>query len=103
MPDLDTLLSAYDVRLIAVSYETGGTRMDATFMLRMGPDRFDEPLHDRLIGSHDGMESADWLIDALDTDLGDDWATCVLRVEALNAGACRVLQPHVVRTLPLFN
>lgn len=103
MPDLDAILAAYRATLAAVSYERDGTRMDAVFRLVMDGDRFDEALHDRLMAAHDAVRTDMWNIDALDTDLGDDWASCVLRVEALTLEACRTLQPCVLRTLPDFN
>lgn len=103
MPDLDTIFRTYDATLLAVSYDIGEGRMDATFRLTMRDDRFDEPLHDRLVDAHDGYQDEQWRFDALDTDRGDDWATCVLRVEALVPEAGRLLQPHVIDTLPTFH
>jgi hypothetical protein len=103
LPDLDAVLAAYRTSLAMVSYERDGARMEAIFRLVMDGDRFDEPLHDRLIDAHDMLESDLWSIEALDTDRGDDWATCVLRVEALAPEACRILQACVVRALPDFS
>ncbi len=103
MPDFDALFTAYEADLIGTSYETHRDHMDATFRLTMRGDRFDEALHERLVEAHDGLENADWRIEALDTDHDDDWATCVLLVEARTLAACRLLQPRVVAALPTFN
>jgi len=100
LPDLDALMAAYRMTLASVSYERDGRGMEAVFRLVMDGDRFDEPLHDRLMDVHDTFESDLWSMEALDTDRGDDWASCVLRIEALGPEACRILQPCVLRTLP---
>lgn len=102
MPDFDALFAAYDAELLGTSYDTHQDRMDATFRLTMRGSRFDEALHDRLVEAHDGLEDADWRIEALDTDHDDDWATCVLRVEAMTLAACRLLQPRVAASQPTF-
>lgn len=102
MPDLETLFSAYEAELLGTSYDVSDHRMDATFRLVMRGDKFDEPLHDRLIEGHDGIDGADWRIDALDTDHDNDWAMCTMLIEARTLSTCRTLQPFVVRALPDF-
>lgn len=103
MPDLDALMAAYRMTVAGLSYERNGIRMDATFRLVMDGERFDEALHDRLVDAHDGIDDDTWRIEALDTDLDDSWGTCILRVEALTAQSCRILQACVLRTLPDFS
>lgn len=102
MPDFDALFAAYEMEVAGTSYDLHRGYMDAIFKMTMRDERFDEPLHDRLVDAHDGIEDDMWRIEALDTDHDETWATCVLRVEARTLEACRLLQPRVVAALPTF-